>query len=83
MPRRVRAGGMACPRSSDKSRAKGPRRRGRSIQGGAGIHTGKKAFALRRHIVFDAEQSEGMSALEASAENVFGPIALAVALNEA
>lgn len=61
MPR-LRAGGMACPRSNDKSGAEGPRRRDRSIQGGAGIHTGKKAFALRRYIVFNAEESEGMSA---------------------
>lgn len=50
---------------------------------GEGNAPGKKAFVLRRYTVFNAQQIEGVPALEAQAENVFDPVARAEAVIEA
>jgi len=50
---------------------------------GEGNALGKKAFVLRRYTVFNAQQIEGVPALEAQAENVFDPVTRAFPWREA
>lgn len=56
-------------------------------QGGNGGGTdrgqGKKAFALRRYTVFNAQQIDGIPQLDASADNLFDPVSRAEAVIEA
>ena len=53
----------------------------RGVEGAAaGGRPGKKAFALRRYTVFNAQQVDGIPELDAPAEKLFDPIARAEAV---